>query len=304
MSVFGRFRRRATHPPGGGSSSWERTGTPADASLAENGGRRHLSQVPYLLPKDVLETGRLDFQFYLIRSILHGNHASPLRNDVTSILDVGCGTGRWVIEMARTFPGAQVVGLDIELPRPSAQALPPTTSFVQVNVLDGLPFADRSFDFTHQRLLVLAIPAAHWPRVIGELVRVTRPGGWVELLEGGDVFLNAGPATQRFLAWWREASHARGFDTSLMECLGRLLLDAHLRDVQIRTLQVPVGKWGGHTGALLEKNILAGFPALKSLLCTHLSLPPETFDATLAELAMEGDRYHTSYQYYLAYGQR
>src|SRR6266566_2383772 len=303
MGVFGRFRRRTTHLPGGGSS-WERTSGPADASLPVSDGRRHLSQVPYLLPKDVLETQRLDFQFYLIRSILHGNHASPLRSDLTSILDVGCGTGRWVIEMARSFPGAQLVGLDIEPPPQAAQVLPPNVRFVQANVLDGLPFADRSFDFTHQRLLVLAIPAAHWPLVVGELVRVTRPGGWVELLEGGDVFLNAGPATQRFLAWWREASHARGFDTSLMERLGRLLLDAHLRDVQMRTLQVPVGKWGGHAGALLEKNILAGFPALKPLLCAHLSLPPETFDATLAELATEGDRYQTSYQYYLAYGQR
>jgi hypothetical protein len=140
--------------------------------------------------------------------------------------------------------------------------------------------------------------------VVGELVRVTRPGGWVELLEGGDIFFNAGPATQRFLAWWREASRARGFDISLMERLGRLLLDAHLREVQVRTLQVPVGKWGGRAGILLEKNILGGFPALKPLLCEHLSLHPETFDATLAELATEGDRYQTSYQYYLAYGQR
>src|SRR5712692_6141883 len=208
MGVFGRFRRRTRHLPVGGSS-WERTSTPSDTLLLEHGKWRHLPQVPYLLPKDVLETQRLDFQFYLIRSILHGNHASPLRSDLTSILDVGCGTGRWVIEMARTFPGAQVVGLDIELPRQSAPALPSTTSFVQANVLDGLPFADRSFDFTHQRLLVLAIPAAHWPLVVGELVRVTRPGGWVELLEGGDVFLNAGPATQRFLAWWHAASRAR-----------------------------------------------------------------------------------------------
>jgi SAM-dependent methyltransferase len=252
----------------------------------------------------VLETQRLDFQFYLIRSILHGNSASPLRSDLTSILDVGCGTGRWVIEMARTFPGAQVVGLDIEPPPQSVQALPSNARFMQANVLDRLPFADRSFDFTHQRLLVLAIPAAQWPLVVGELVRVTRPGGYLELLEGGDLFLNAGPATQRFLAWWREASRARGFDTSLMERLGRLLLDAHLRDVQMRIKQVPVGKWGGHTGALLEKNILAGFPALKPLLCSQLSLSPQEFDTTLAELATEGDRYQTSYQYYLAYGQR
>ncbi len=47
---------------------------------------------------------------------------------------------------------------------------------------------------------------------VGELGRVTRPGGWVELLEGGDVFLNAGPATQRFFAWWRETSRVRGFE--------------------------------------------------------------------------------------------
>ena len=89
-----------------------------------------------------------------------------------------------------------------------------------------------------------------------------------------------------------------------MERLGSLLNQAHLRDVQVRTLQVPLGKWGGHSGALLETNILAGFPALKPLVCAQLSLSPEVFDATLAELATEGDRYQTSYHYYLAYGQR
>ncbi len=303
MNGVGRVRRGKRHAPLG-EHPVERTGEPPFAPLSRNDGRQHLSQVPYLLPKNVVEANRLDFQFYLIRSILHGNYVSPLRGDLVSILDVGCGTGRWMIEMARAFPGAQVVGLDIAPPPQSAQTVPSNTRFVQANLLDGLPFADRSFDFTHQRLLALAIPAAHWPVVIGELVRVTRPGGYVELLEGGDVFLNAGPATKRFLSWWREASHARGFDTSLMERVGRLLLDAHLRDVQMRTLQVPVGKWGGHTGALLEKNILAGFPALKPLLCSQLSLSPQEFDTTLAELATEGDRYQTSYRYYLAYGQR
>ena len=89
-----------------------------------------------------------------------------------------------------------------------------------------------------------------------------------------------------------------------MERLGRLLPGAHVRNVQMRTLQVPVGKWGGHTGALLEKNILAGFPTLKLLLCTWLSLSPQEFDAMLTELARERDRYQTSYHYYLAYGQR
>ena len=302
MGLLGLRRRRM--PRSGGGSLWERTNTVPPAELSVSNGRRHLAQVPYLLPKDLLETHRLDFQFYLLRSILHGMYASPLRSDLVSILDVGCGTGRWVLEMARAFPGAQVAGLDIEPPVPLAQALPPNARFVQANLLEGLPFADRSFAFTHQQLLALAIPAVHWPGVISELVRVTCPGGYIELVEGGDVFLNTGPATQQFLSWWGQVSRARGFDTSLMQRLGSLLYQAHLRDVQVRTLQVPVGKWGGHTGDLLEKNILAGFPALKSLFCTHLSLAPEAFDATLAELAGEGDRYHTSYHYYLASGQR
>ena len=97
MGVLGRFRHHTRHRAGG-RSSWERTSILADAS---SGGRRYLSQVPSLLPKDVLETQHLDFQFYLIRNILRGNHASPLRSEVASILDVGCDTGRWVMEMAR-----------------------------------------------------------------------------------------------------------------------------------------------------------------------------------------------------------
>ena len=132
-------------------------------------------------------------------------------------------------------------------------------------------FADRSFDLVHQRLLALAIPAAQWPGVLKELVRVTRPGGYVELLEGEDVFVNAGPGLQRFLSWWREASRARGFDTALLTQLESLLLGLRLHRITARTLEVPVGKWGGRTGELLEKNMLVGFPGLKYDIS---SLPP------------------------------
>lgn len=65
--------------------------------------------------------------------------------------------------------------------------------------LKGLPFPDQQFDYVHQRLLVAAIPAANWPEVIHELVRVTRPGGWVELLEVGVTIERASPETTRLL---------------------------------------------------------------------------------------------------------
>lgn len=43
-----------------------------------------------------------------------------------------------------------------------------------------------------------------------ELRRVITVGGWVELVEAGTVFLNAGPATQQFVDWWHAFSLAKG----------------------------------------------------------------------------------------------
>src|SRR5258708_892443 len=146
------------------------------------GNRRYFFNLPYALPKDDLEAQRLDFQHHYLRAVLKGHYLVPLaKRDVRQIVDVGCGTGRWCIEMAQAFPMAHVHGLDVDEPPPGALQAPPNYRFVQSNVLEHLPFADAWSDFTHQRLLVAAIPTAQWPQVVSELVRITRPGGWVEL---------------------------------------------------------------------------------------------------------------------------
>jgi ubiquinone/menaquinone biosynthesis C-methylase UbiE len=136
-----------------------------------------------------------------LRYALRGNYASPIR-DPHAILDVGSGTGRWAIEMANLFPRANVLGLDINPPpvdllaERGMEMRPPNYAFVAGNLLEGLPFAERSFDFVHMRALVTAIPHDRWPYVIGELARVARPGGWVESLEV--TFLEGGgPAAVR-----------------------------------------------------------------------------------------------------------
>jgi len=40
--------------------------------------RRFREDVPYALPKDLEEGQRLNFQHYIIHSVLRGNHAVPL----------------------------------------------------------------------------------------------------------------------------------------------------------------------------------------------------------------------------------
>src|SRR5262245_65514 len=101
---------------------WRHSGDGQDISAGNTRqrslmGRLFLRDLPYVLPKDMGEVNRLDFQHYMMRLALHGNYAAPIGTP-DSILDVGSGTGRWAIEMATLFPRANVVGIDVAAPQP------------------------------------------------------------------------------------------------------------------------------------------------------------------------------------------
>src|SRR5262249_46359129 len=148
----------------------------------------------YMLPRHATEIDRLDIQHYALREALQGNHVAPLEGP-GAVLDVGSGTGQWAFDLCAEYPEAMVVGLDLVLGKVDRR--PGNYRHVRANVLQGLPFADNRFDFVHQRLMVTALPLATWPDVVRDLVRVTRPGGWIELVESGDDIEPRGPATKR-----------------------------------------------------------------------------------------------------------
>ena len=265
--------------------------------------RRFLQGVPYLLPKDRAEQERLEFQHYLLRQVFGGETMVPLGKEVQAILDVGAGTGRWAYEMAQRYPRAKVIGLDVEVP-PGQHALPSNYHWVQGNVLQGLPFADASFDLTHQRLLVAAIPAASWQLVVRELIRVTRPGGWLELVEGADQYKRVGPALQQWLMWVQALGQQLGFDGQVIRHLDYLLRQEGLNQVQQQEVRVPVGTWGGRIGTMLGKDMQASLAGLTGPLCQRLELSTESVSRVLLALPREWDQYRTEYTFYRVCGKR
>ncbi|RUS27273.1 hypothetical protein BC938DRAFT_483491 [Jimgerdemannia flammicorona] len=90
--------------------------------------------------------------------------------------------------MAKSYPKSSFVGIDkedcflaSEIPRNS-------------DLLKGLPFKDNTFDYVHSRGMYSYFSIVEWQQVVEELRRVTKPGGYVELVvtfiqaRGGDVY--------------------------------------------------------------------------------------------------------------------
>ena len=303
---FRRRKRRAGRPR-----------KPAPWAYFTDDGRRHLARVHYPLPKDAQENHRLDFQHCYLKWLIGRNYLAPVPPTLSAILDVGCGSGIWVRELAQEFPRAQVVGVDLELPPHIGQALGPglladlpNYEFKPANILEGLPFADQTFDFVHQRLLVAGIPPDRWQGVVQELARVTRKGGWVELFEGSTTFHRPGPATQRLLAWQARLHGQRGLPSvEIAPTLQTFLRVAGFKHIGGRALRVPLGNWGRsaeekRAGGLLATDILAVLRSMQGWCCETLEIPPTEFAAVLDALATEWTTCKTAFDWYGAYGQR
>lgn len=98
------------------------------------------------------------------------------------VMEFGCGVGRW----ANFFldQGASYIGVDIsEKMLEMANEREPLADF---HLLDSskLPFSDNEFDLVFSITVLHHNPHIDQQAIIDEMVRVTRPGGMILLMEG------------------------------------------------------------------------------------------------------------------------
>lgn len=134
------------------------------------------------------------------------------------VLDVSCGTGGWLIEAAKTYPGmSMLVGVDVsskmvEYARALAKA-EQVTDRVQFRVMDALrmlEFPRDSFDLINQRFASSYLRTWDWPKLLQECKRMSRPGGVVRLTEFDMISESSSPAHKRLLELVREALYRSG----------------------------------------------------------------------------------------------
>ena len=155
------------------------------------------------------------------------------------ILDVGCGPGEIASRLAEKFPGAQVTGVDlIEAHLQRARERYPHLG-ERLRLLRGdafaLPFEDQTFDLAVCRHVIQAIPDA--PRVLGELVRVTKPGGFLHVLAEDYGMIHLHPVPQEVFEFWSEGPPAFGRGTGVDMHVGRRTF-TYLRSLGLQDVRV------------------------------------------------------------------
>ncbi len=174
------------------------------------------------------------------------------------VLDIGCGPGGWILETAAHYPNMSLVGIDIswrmiEYARAQAQAqkVSDRTEFLVMDTLRPLDFPDDAFDLVNLRLGSSFLLVKDWPRLLSELLRVTRPGGIVRVTDIVTTQTNS-PALTRLVqmllcAFYRSGHSLIEETVGVTHELDRLLSESGCQHVRTKnyTLEFVAGTVGG-----------------------------------------------------------
>lgn len=134
------------------------------------------------------------------------------------VLDIGCGTGGWLIEVAKTYPSIKrLVGIDISKrmvnyarKQAKEQQVDDRVSFSVMDALRQLEFPDTSFDLVNQRLGMGWLRTWEWPGLLAEYQRVTRRDGTIRITESDIQTVSSSPASLRLNQLLLQAFHRAG----------------------------------------------------------------------------------------------
>lgn len=193
------------------------------------------------------ELTRLHIQDQMITTSMGGVLAEQVEAALLRrVLDVGCGTGGWLIETAKAYPdlslliGVDVSGrmLDFARTQASAEQVDDRVEFHTMDALRMLEFPTGYFDLVNQRFNFSYLRTWDWPKLLQEYRRVTRQDGVIRLTESAIIESNSPALTSLCTLCLQAFYHAGHFfapvNDGVISELVRLL-DLHgIQDIQTR----------------------------------------------------------------------
>jgi hypothetical protein len=248
------------------------------------GSRRDLA---YVFPRHPTEIDRLDIQHYALREAFGVNYLAPIQRPV-SVLDVGCGSGQWAFDLcskfSQGFSGRPRLGAE--------QARTPGELSLRQEQPAGRP--------TLPRRSIRPIGVRGAAEVMGRGGGGPGAGGatgWLDEVGRSRWGIEpAGPATKRLFELGRRVGQSLG----LVDMTGVVFssLDERLQragkvNLQKRSVDVPIGEWGGRLGSLMATDCRAMFTRLTNVFKIELRLSTAECNELLQAMTYECEEHNS-----------
>ncbi|CAG8574276.1 5005_t:CDS:2 [Ambispora leptoticha] len=193
-----------------------------------------------------------------------------LNDKSVKVLDVGCGPGTWLLEMSSEFPKYD------------------------------------TFDFVHMRFLCIAFTEDEWEhKVIPELTRLVKPGGYIEIMEADLQFKHLGNNGRIFLNAWLQDLNSRFINPLIIHKLeGYLHATPALHNIVLEHRPNPVGDWGGRIGKVAADIFVSLIRSLETRIIDRMGLTSAEFQELIEFAAHEFNEQNTYAESYRIYARK
>jgi ubiquinone/menaquinone biosynthesis C-methylase UbiE len=213
-----------------------------------------------------------------------------------NILDLGCGPGGWVQEVAFAYPEIEVTGMDVSdtmIAYAKAQAKMQgldNAQFYVGDLLKPLDHLDASFDLVNSRLIAF-LPTDAWPILMQECMRVLRPGGICVLTEME--WITNSPAVEQLFSTFTSALKAAGQSFSpdgrligITPMLGKFLNDAGFQNVHLTPHLLDISA-GSEAAPFIYENWKAFYKVIQPFLVGVGVATQEKLDQAYEQMLIE-----------------
>ncbi|RHZ88655.1 hypothetical protein Glove_21g329 [Diversispora epigaea] len=274
----------------------KRTGNSKNAEIFDSETNDSSNNEFYMLPVKFDEI--LKINHFIAKTVFEENFSAPIKDLLINgcrVLDVGCGTGTWILDISSDYIQSSFVGLDISLMFPS-QIKPNNADFIVADARNELPFESNYFDYIHLGDMGYCFTEYEFDHVvIPECIRILKPGGWFEFQETRRFINNAGPCSEKLLSLGEKLLKKLEIDLKKIP---------NMTNIKEVVKPIPLGSWGGKIGEEFAESFLTALPYFAEQSARANNYPLEEINELINNIPLEISEYKSFFDCIRTFGQK